>query len=103
MVRKINAGAHVGYRRRSSINGASLADAVMQVTDVPWSELVIDANHCPPEFLTWGFYNSFYQRIYEVQPLRLEEAKSISWELHYDFQRANQEYNRTHFEPRQPA
>ena len=77
MVRKINAGAHVGYRRRSSINGASLADAVMQVTDVPWSELVIDANHCPPEFLTWGFYNSFYQRIYEVQPLRLEEAKSI--------------------------
>ena len=102
MLRKIDAGYHVGYRL-PSINGASLAEAVMKVTDVPWSDIVIVANWCPPELLISTFYNSFYQRIYEEQPQRLEEAKAIPWEHHYDFQRDNQEYVRTHFEPRQPA
>ena len=102
MTRKINAGNHVGYRR-SSINGTSLAEEVLQITDVPWSDLLIDARRCPPELLTSGFYNAFWQKIHETQPDRLEEAKAIAWELEYDFQRNKLEYMRTHFEPRQPA
>ena len=102
MTRKIKAGNHLGYRL-PSINGTSLADAVMKVTDAPWSDILIDARGCPPSLLTSAFYNSFFQRIHEEQPLRLEEARSILWDLDYDFQRDSHEYMRTHFEPRQPA
>ena len=102
MTRKIDARYHVGYRL-PSINGASLADAVMQISDVPWSDLVIDASRCPPELLISALFRSFWQRIHEDQPLRLEEAKAIPWEFEHDVQQTVFEYLRTHFEPRQPA
>jgi hypothetical protein len=102
MARKIDAGGHLGYRL-PSINGASLAEAVMQVTDVPWSDIVIDAHRCPPELLISAFYNSFWQRIYEIQPQRLEEAKAIPWEFDYEVKQEVLEYLRDHFKPREPA
>ena len=102
MGRKIDARYHVGYRL-PSINGASLAEGVMKVTDVPWSEIVIDASRCPPELLVSTFYTAFWQRIYETLPDRLEEAKAIRWEFEYDVKQTTLEYLRNHFEPRQPA
>ena len=102
MTRKIDARYHVGYRL-PSINGASLADAVMKITDVPWSEILIDASRFPPELVISALYNSFWQRIYETQPERLDDAKAIPWEFEYDVKQTVLEYFRSHFEPRQPV
>lgn len=84
-------------------NGAGLAGEVLKTANVPWSDLVIDARSCPPDYLNSAFFNAFWQHLYEAQPQRLEEAKAIRWEFTHPFQKASFDFLRAHFKPRNPA
>lgn len=102
MPKIIDARFYVGAGRPES-NGARLAEIVMQLGDIPWIDLVIDARGCPADFLNSALFNAFWQKLYEAQPQRLEEAKGICWEFMYPFQKANFEFLRAHFQPHEPA
>ena len=87
----------------AAANGARLAEDVLQLDHSTWTDLVIDARGCPPEYLISAFFNAFWQRIAEKRPKQLNKAKAIPWEFSHDFQRVAYDYLRQNFKPRVPA
>jgi len=84
-------------------NGQRLADEVPRQDAATWGDLVIDARGCPPEYLNSALFNAFWQRLFENQPSRMTEAKSIRWEFAHSFQKTIIDFLRERFKPRQPA
>ena len=84
-------------------NGARLAEDVLQRDPSTWTDLVIDARGCPPEYLNSAFFNAVWQKIAEKRSKQLNKAKAIRWEFTHDFQRIAYDYLRENFKPRVPA
>jgi hypothetical protein len=84
-------------------NGAHLAEDVLRRDPSTWTDLVIDARGCPPEYLNSAFFNAFWQRIAEKRPKQLNKAKAIPWEFTHDFQRVAYDYVRKNFKLRVTA
>ncbi len=102
MTKMIDARNYVGTGLPER-NGQCLADVVLQEDPATWGDLVIDARGCPPEYLVSALFNAFWQRIFEQQPDRLTESKSIPWEFAHPFQQATFDLLRSRFKPRQTA
>jgi hypothetical protein len=62
-------------------NGIRLANAVLKMANVPWEQIVIDTRGCEIQLLHALVFDDFWQRLYDEQPQRLEQAKAIRWEL----------------------
>lgn len=69
--------------------GERLADWLVNQGLPAWNELLIDLSDCPPALLISAFFNAFLQRISEVCPERLQEAKTIAWKARFPFQEKN--------------
>ena len=84
----INAREYVGAGFPPN-EGERLAQWLMNQDIASWGSLVIDLDDCPPALLISAFFNAFLQHIFEHQPKRLEEAKSITWKARFPFQDRN--------------
>ncbi|HVA50916.1 MAG TPA: hypothetical protein VNH11_31530 [Pirellulales bacterium] len=69
--------------------GERLAVWLMEQGDLDWHDLTIDVRRCPPALLISAFFNAFLQKIFEVEPARLELARSIKWQPTFPFQEKN--------------
>jgi hypothetical protein len=102
MTKIIDARNYVGARLPER-SGLRLADEVLREAPATWSDVVIDARGCPPECLVSALFNAFWQRIFEQQPDRMTEAKSVRWEFSHSFQQTIFDLLRSRFKPRQTA
>jgi len=84
-------------------NGQRLADVVLREDPATWGDLVIDVRGYPPEYLVSALFNAFWQRIFEQQPDRMTEAKSVRWEFAHPFRQTIFDLLRSRFKPRQPV
>ena len=67
--------------------GRSLADKLLQLPD--WDDLLVDLWHTPPGTLISAFFNGFLQRVFEVNPERLPQARALQWDVKFPFQKEN--------------
>jgi len=79
--------------------GLRLADLVLQNNEVDVSDLEIDLTACASSLLISAFFNAFLQRVYEQQPSKLDDARSIHWKLKFDFQHKNVDNWMSNFRP----
>jgi hypothetical protein len=102
MTKILDARNYIGTGRPAG-NGQCVADVVLAEDPAIWGDLIIDARGCPPEYLGSALFNAFWQSIFERQPGRLTEAKSVRWEFAQPFQHVIFDLLRSRFKPRQPA
>lgn len=69
--------------------GELLADKLVAMNLPSWNELIVDVSNCPPALLISAFFNAFLQRVFELHPDRLQEARAISWKSRFPFQDKN--------------
>lgn len=79
--------------------GSRLATVLLDRTDVTWSKLTIDLSELPSSLLISAFFNAFLQAVFEKKPELLPTAKSIDWQLKFDFQKKNVQSWMDHFTP----
>jgi len=94
----INARRHVGTGFPPD-EGRVLAESLLSDDQVDWNDLVVDLRGCPPGLLISAFFNGFLQCVHENNPALLTAAKSITWDVKFDFQKENIKTWIKNFEP----
>lgn len=79
--------------------GKRLAEELLRKDGLCFPELAVDLTECDSALLISAFFNAFLQTIHEKAPTRLDDAREITWDLEFDFQRENVAEWMKDFEP----
>lgn len=83
---KVDASQIVGTRFPSEA-GAALATHLLD-QGAEWGSLEIVVTGLPPSLLTSSFFNGFLQTVHELEPSRLDAARSVRWVSRFAFQQS---------------
>jgi len=87
-VKTINATDIVGTDFPTA-EGRKLAEHLLNIPHLVWSECTIDLTKCSSGLLISAFFNAFLRTVHEKDPERLDEAKTTVWVLEHDFQQVH--------------
>lgn len=78
--------------------GRAAADVILGLNQ-PLAGLEVDLHGFRPESLISAFFSSFLQRVFEVKPELVDEARKIKWRAPFPFQEENIQRWMSTFQP----